>query len=110
MASLSKMIKRKALKDCIHLIFLQSFAEQAMIAQRVEALMISCCALEPEIDHAPTHAAHLLQAVFKEAFAPAAAWALLFTLAPPPLAKSSAACSRRLVNAPAGGLTLNFER
>jgi type I restriction enzyme S subunit len=47
-------------------------AEQAAIVERVEALMTTCRALEAEIEHARTHAAHLLQAVLKEAFAPAA--------------------------------------
>jgi type I restriction enzyme S subunit len=47
-------------------------AEQAAIVERVEALMTTCWALEAEIEHARTHAAHLLQAVLKEAFAPAA--------------------------------------
>lgn len=41
------------------------------IVERVEALMTTCRALEAEIEHARTHAAHLLQAVLKEAFAPA---------------------------------------
>jgi hypothetical protein len=40
--------------------------------ERVEALMTTCRALEAKIEHARTHAAHLLQAVLKEAFAPAA--------------------------------------
>ena len=46
-------------------------AEQAAIVARVEALMTTCGALEAEIEHTRTHAAHLLQAVLKEAFAPA---------------------------------------
>ena len=50
---------------------LPPLAEQAAIVQRVEALMTTCRALEAEIEHARTHAAHLLQAVLKEAFAPA---------------------------------------
>ena len=50
---------------------LPPFAEQAAIAARVEALLTNCRALEAEIEHARTHAAHLLQAVLKEAFAPA---------------------------------------
>ena len=45
-------------------------AEQATIVARVEALMEHCQALEAEIEHARTHATHLLQAVLKEAFAP----------------------------------------
>jgi type I restriction enzyme S subunit len=55
------------------LIPLPPLAEQAAIVERVEALMTTCRALEAEIEHARTHAAHLLQAVLKEAFAPAAA-------------------------------------
>jgi type I restriction enzyme S subunit len=50
---------------------LPPLAEQAAIVARVEALMTTCRALEAEIKHARTHAAHLLQAVLKEAFAPA---------------------------------------
>ncbi len=50
---------------------LPPLAEQAAIVERVEALMTTCRALEAEIEHARTHAAHLLQAVLKEAFAPA---------------------------------------
>ncbi len=50
---------------------LPPLAEQAEIVERVEALMTTCRALEAEIEHARTHAAHLLQAVLKEAFAPA---------------------------------------
>lgn len=53
-----------------HLFPLPPLAEQAAIVARVEALMSSCRALEAEIEHARTHAAHLLQAVLKEAFAP----------------------------------------
>ena len=49
---------------------LPPLAEQAAIVERVEALMTTCRALEAEIAHARTHAAHLLQAVLKEAFAP----------------------------------------
>lgn len=50
---------------------LPPLAEQAAIVERVEALMTTCRLLEAEIEHARTHAAHLLQAVLKEAFAPA---------------------------------------
>ncbi len=50
---------------------LPPLAEQAAIVERVEALMTTCSLLEAEIEHARTHAAHLLQAVLKEAFAPA---------------------------------------
>lgn len=50
---------------------LPPLAEQAVIVERVEALMATCRALEAEIEHARTHAAHLLQAVLKEAFGPA---------------------------------------
>ena len=53
------------------LIPLPPLAEQAAIVARVEALMAHCRALEAEIAHTRTHAAHLLQAVLKEAFAPA---------------------------------------
>lgn len=51
---------------------LPPLAEQAAIVERVEALMTTFRALEAEIDHARTHASQLLQAVLKEAFAPAA--------------------------------------
>jgi len=44
-------------------------AEQAAIVERVEALMAICRKLETEIEHSRTHAADLLQAVLKEAFA-----------------------------------------
>ncbi len=53
------------------LIPLPPLAEQTAIVERVEALMTTCRALEAEIEHARTHAAQLLQAVLKEAFAPA---------------------------------------
>jgi hypothetical protein len=39
----------------------------------VEELLVSCRGLEAEIEQARAHAAHLLQAVLKEAFAPASA-------------------------------------
>jgi hypothetical protein len=39
--------------------------------ERVETLMTTCRALEAEIEQSRTHAADLLQAVLKEAFAPA---------------------------------------
>ena len=55
------------------LIPLPPLAEQAAIVERVGTLMTSCRALEAEIEHARAHAAHLLQAVLKEAFAPASA-------------------------------------
>lgn len=45
--------------------------EQAAIVERVEALMATCRELEAEIERSRTHAADLLQAVLKEAFAPA---------------------------------------
>ncbi len=45
-------------------------AEQAAIVEQVEALMTTCRALEAEIERSRTHAAHLLQAVLKEAFSP----------------------------------------
>ena len=50
---------------------LPPLAEQAAIVERVEALMTTCRALEDEIAAARSHAAQLLQAVLKEAFAPA---------------------------------------
>ena len=53
------------------LIPLPPIAEQAAIVARVEALMTTCRALEAEIEHARAHAALLLQAVLKKAFAPA---------------------------------------
>ncbi len=53
------------------LIPLPPLAEQAAIVARVEALMSTCRALESEIEHSRTRAAQLLQAVVKEAFAPA---------------------------------------
>jgi type I restriction enzyme S subunit len=60
-------------KDILPLMLpLPPLAEQAAIVERVEALMTTCRALEAEIEHARTHAAHLHQAVLKEAFAPAA--------------------------------------
>lgn len=52
---------------------LPPLTEQTAIVARVEALMKTCRALEAEIEHVRTHAAHLLQAVLKEAFAPVAA-------------------------------------
>jgi type I restriction enzyme S subunit len=51
---------------------LPPLAEQAAIVERVEALMTTCRALEAEIEQSRIHAADLLQAVLKEAFAPAA--------------------------------------
>ena len=51
---------------------LPPLAEQAAIVARVEALMEHCRVLAAEIAQTRTHAAHLLQAVLKEAFAPAA--------------------------------------
>ena len=57
--------------DALHrfVIPLPPIAEQAAIVERVEALMTTCRALEAEIEQSSTHAAHLLQAVLKEAFA-----------------------------------------
>ena len=52
------------------LIPLPPLAEQAAIVERVEALMEHCRALAAEIERTRTHAAQLLQAVLKEAFAP----------------------------------------
>jgi type I restriction enzyme S subunit len=53
------------------LIPLPPLAEQVAIVERVEALMTTARALEAEIEQARTYAADLLQAVLKEAFAPA---------------------------------------
>jgi type I restriction enzyme S subunit len=53
------------------LIPLPPLAEQAAIVERVEALMTTCRALEAEIGQTRRHADQLLQAVLKEAFAPA---------------------------------------
>ncbi len=53
-----------------HAFPLPPLAEQTAIVDRVEALMATCSALEAEIEHSRMHAAHLLQAVLKEAFAP----------------------------------------
>jgi len=47
---------------------LPPLAEQAAIVERVETLMKNCHALEMEIECSTTDAAHLLQAVLKEAF------------------------------------------
>ena len=61
---------------------LPPFAEQAAIVKRVAALMTTCRALQVEIEHSRTHAAHLLQAILKEAFAPLAAHQPQLTVAP----------------------------
>ena len=53
------------------LIPIPPLAEQSAIVERVESLMQHCRSLSAEIEHTRTHAAHLLQAVLKEAFAPA---------------------------------------
>ena len=50
---------------------LPPLAEQAAIVARVETLLGSSRLLAAEIAHTRTHAAHLLQAVLKEAFTPA---------------------------------------
>jgi type I restriction enzyme, S subunit len=50
---------------------LPPIAEQAAIVERVEALMETCRELETEIENSRSHADQLLQAVLKEAFAPA---------------------------------------
>lgn len=56
-----------------HALFpLPPLAEQAVIVARVAALSGRVRALAGEIAHTRTHAAHLLQAVLKEAFTPAA--------------------------------------
>ncbi|MDQ8180997.1 restriction endonuclease subunit S [Pelagicoccus sp. SDUM812005] len=49
---------------------LPPLAEQAVIVERVDALMETCRELEAEIEHSQAHANQLLQAVLKEAFAP----------------------------------------
>ncbi len=65
----AKGIKSSRLVDvCIPL---PPLAEQTEIVARVEGLMKHCQALAAEIAQTRTHAAHLLQAVLKEAFAPA---------------------------------------
>ena len=51
---------------------LPPMAEQAAIVARVETLLGSSRLLALELAHTRTHAAHLLQAVLKEAFTPAA--------------------------------------
>ena len=51
---------------------LPPLAEQAAIVARVDSLLESSRLLAAEIAHTRTHAAHLLQAVLKEAFTPAA--------------------------------------
>lgn len=63
-----KNLSRDAITN--HAFPLPPLAEQAAIVERVEALMATCHALEAEIEHSRTHAAHLLQAVLREAFAP----------------------------------------
>jgi type I restriction enzyme, S subunit len=68
MAQSQVNISRENLTATLHP--LPPLAEQAAIVERVEALMTTCRSLEAEIEHARTHAAHLLQAVLKEAFAP----------------------------------------
>ena len=50
---------------------LPPLAEQAVIVERVEALMTTCRVLEAEIERSRTSASHLLRAVLKEAFTPA---------------------------------------
>jgi len=65
------------------LIPLPPLAEQAAIVERVEALMTTCRALEAEIEQCRTHAAHLLQAVLKEAFAPSSESTPSATTCPP---------------------------
>ncbi|MGV8991602.1 MAG: hypothetical protein ACOH1Q_09405 [Thiobacillus sp.] len=49
---------------------LPPLSEQAVIVARVEVLMEHCRALAAEVARTRTRAAHLLQAVLKEAFAP----------------------------------------
>ncbi len=50
---------------------LPPLAEQAAIVERVESLMAKCDGLEAEIEQSQAHAEDLLQAVLREAFAPA---------------------------------------
>lgn len=50
---------------------LPPLAEQAAIVERVEGLMAICRALEAEIEKSHKHAGEMLQAILKEAFAPA---------------------------------------
>lgn len=50
---------------------LPPLTEQAVIVERVDALMQTCRKLEDEIEQSSNHAADLLQAVLKEAFASA---------------------------------------
>ena len=50
---------------------LPPLAEQTVIVERVEALMATCRELEAEIERSSAYAAELLQAILKEAFAPA---------------------------------------
>jgi type I restriction enzyme S subunit len=59
--------------DALHsfVLPLPPIAEQAAIIERVEALMETCRDLETEIENSRTHASQLLQAILKEAFAPA---------------------------------------
>jgi len=51
---------------------LDAFISDGTSAPTTEALMATSRALEAEIGQSRSHAAHLLQAVLKEAFAPAA--------------------------------------
>ena len=44
-------------------------AEQAIITERVDAMLATCRTLEAENEHSRTSASHILQAVLKEAFA-----------------------------------------
>lgn len=69
--SLLKMILGKAITHAKY-ISLPPLTKQAAIVERVEALMTTCRALAAEIEQSRTHAALLLQAVLKEAFAHAA--------------------------------------
>lgn len=54
-----------------HLLPLPPLAEQQAIIERVDTLMETCRKLEEEINQSTNHAADLLQAVLKEAFASA---------------------------------------
>ena len=50
---------------------LPPLAEQAVIVERIDALMTTCRDLEMEIEQSRTHADHLLRATLKEAFSSA---------------------------------------
>ena len=66
----SKRISMERIKEEKYNLNISPYISTA-IAEQVEALMTTCRALETEIEHSRTHAAHLIQAVLKEASAPA---------------------------------------